>query len=380
MLRTYTMRRQDSVLWALSVLMALTALVMPLSLSSGIVQAAQIEAREVTISDSGAAATSVENAFSFSLGTAGEVESIEFEYCEEAIPLATCTAPTGLDVSAATYTSQSGWDGATAFAMDLTGANDCIAAANKACVTRTDTTSETADNVAITIDGITNPTASETVFVRIYTYLDGDWDPADLVDAGTVAFATVNQLTLTAKVAETLDFCVGDTDADSANDCTDITGTTVDLGILDTSTVNESSVDGAVGDQNGYVMIRSNASNGVDVDYSGNTLTSGANTIPANGSESALSAGTAGWGMDVTSLDTSNGSTANLTMDGNFDDATNGTVYWGSTGPTVFDDLMDSSTVVDDEMVILDFEATAGIATPTGVYTTTIMFVGTPNY
>lgn len=376
------MQRVKAFEWASIVALVLATFV-PFLLSSQEVRAAQITAREVTISDSSFSATSVEHAFSFNLPTAGQVESIEIEYCQEAVPLATCTAPgSGFTAAGATYTSQGSWSGATAFAVDGTGANDCLAGATKVCLERTDTTSESGAKT-LTIDGIVNPSNEQTVFVRIYTYLDNDWNSADLVDTGTVAFATVNELILTARVAETLDFCVGDTDGATNSDCTDITGTTVDLDVLDTGSVNESSVDGAVGDRNGYVMIRSNASNGVDIDYSGNTLTSGSNTIAANNdAEDALVAGTAGWGMDVTTVDITNGTTNNITagLDANFNDATDGTVYWGSTSPSVFDDLATTSTVVDDELIVLDFEATAGITTATGVYTTTIMFVGTPNY
>ena len=44
------------------------------------------------------------------------------------------------------------------------------------------------------------------------------------------------------------------------------------------------------------------------------------------------------------------------------------------------DDLLNSSSVVEDEMAELEFAATSAITTPTGVYTTTLTFIGTSTF
>jgi len=378
-----TMSRTKALEWV-----SITALVMasflPFLLSQGTANAAQITAREVTIDDSSTSATDVEYLFSYSLPTSADLEGITYDFCTTA--QGACTLPTGMDIQTSlVHDAQTGFPtNGTAFAVEAADLGECTAATNsyEICFKRTNDADPGSGAVTHTISGIVNPSVNDSIFVRITTYPNATFTASSATDTGTVAAATVNELTLTAIVEETLEFCVGDTDAASANDCTDISGTTVDLDVLDTSTVNKSSVVGASGDKNGYVMMRANASNGVDIDYSGNTLTSGSDTIAAETTAggASLSAGTEGWGMEVDTgaPDTSNGTTSNLSENANF--TTDNQVYWGSTSPTDFDDIASSTSVLDDEMLVLDFQATAGIATATGNYVTTIMFVGTPNY
>lgn len=377
-------RGQVAMSWLAAGALALS-LLLPIALSSS-VEAAQITSRKVTIDSSATSGTDTEFAFSYTLPNTTTLEGIIYQFCTT--PLGACTLPTGMSVQSATHDSQS-FSEATAFtAHAITDENDCdmSTTSSKMCFERVDADAETAAAKTHTISGITPPSSNDTVYVRITFYSDDDFQTADLTgDSGTVAAAFVNQLTLTAAVQENLEFCVGDTFTDAGDsDCTDISGTTVDMGILDTASVNESSVDGAAGDQNGYVMVRTNASGGVVIDYLGGdasgNLVSGTDTLaPQSGAEAALSAGTEAWGMDVDTgaAVTTEGTTANLTMDANFDGDED--VHWGATS-TATDTVASSTTVVDDEMLTLDFHGTAAITTATGIYTTTITFIATPTF
>src|SRR5690606_22855016 len=88
--------------------------------------------------------------------------------------------------------------------------------------------------------------------------------------------------------------------------------------------------------------------------------------------EAALTAGTENFGMTVDSIDlTAGANTANLVADGEYDND----VGYSFDGSGATDRVASSATVVDDEMLVLDWAATASITTPTGVYSTVLTFI-----
>ena len=220
---------------------------------------------------------------------AAKVQGLKFMACTTAIAtypgIGGCTAPAGLSFSGATFGTQSGWQGATSFAVDNTGAHDCTPAANILCANRTDTTDQTSGAHTIKFNAITNPTlvgSGFSFYVGIYTYKTNDYLATNLLDFGGTASAVVQTLETDAFVAEVLQFCVGSTLVDGvdtpvtdliATDCagnqgTALTGTTMNIGTLDTSQINISPVANNGGDgKNGVAMVRSNAGNGVIIDY-----------------------------------------------------------------------------------------------------------------
>jgi hypothetical protein len=113
--------------------------------------AGQITTRKLTISSAVPSATNVTYTFSFTIPSTSQVQGLKFIACTTAVGTydgGSCTPPTGMTgsdgFSGAVWLNQSGWQGATNFAEDHTGANDCVATANILCATRTDTTSQTA--------------------------------------------------------------------------------------------------------------------------------------------------------------------------------------------------------------------------------------------
>jgi hypothetical protein len=382
------------------------------------VQAAQLTSRSLTLSTAVPSNASATYTFGFSLATAGAVQGLQFEFCDDA--LGTCDAPTGLDVSGGAFDSQGSWDNATNFAFDGTGANDCTAAANVLCANRTEPGSESTGARTIAFDTITNPsTANSTFFVRITTYSNNTYGTS--VDNGTVASAVTQTLTILATIEEILNFCIGTTSVDDATtsvggDCSAVSGTTVNLGILDSSSVSESPVAASNegNEVNGVAMLRTNASSGAAVSYkaiqqtgtnhqgtlrvSGATCNAGdVNTdqcIDAAGTaQTTFSAGTEEYGMTIAGVNcgsvtayscTFATGSYNLARDANYDGdgadtyGTSEGYAWDETGTA--DQVASSSGAVDDEALILVFAATPNIITPTGSYQAQGDFIAVATY
>ncbi|HEX5456477.1 MAG TPA: hypothetical protein VFW77_03875 [Candidatus Saccharimonadales bacterium] len=259
--------------------------------------------------------------------------------------------------------------------------------------------------------------------MRITTYSSNDYDSANALDAGTVASAVTQTLTISARIQEILNFCVGNTSVNDATtspgaDCSAIGGTTVDLGTLDAASVNTSPV--AIGsdgnNKNGIAMLRTNASSGATVSYK-SIQDSGSNHLgalrvpgascnvgavntdqcitSAGTTQSAFVAGTEDFGMSIAGVNC--GSTLaytctfgtgayNLQRDTQYDGVGSNTYgtsnaqgyAWDETG--TLDQIASSSGAVDDESLILVFAATPNAVTPTGSYSTQADFIVVATY
>ncbi len=259
------------------------------------VNAAQITERSLTLSSGQPGATGVTYSFTFKVPSTTAVQGIKLIACDLAVSTypgntSGCTPPTGFNAAGGgfqnvTYGTQSNWQGATNFAVDSTGANDCVPSAtnhNIICATRSDTTLQTANTSrTISFSTIKNPTATNYAFyVGIYTYSTVNY-VAPQTDFGATASAVTQALTTNAAVAEILNFCVGSTIVDDvstsiATDCAGaggvaVTGTSVNLGTLDTSAINitpwSTNCTQADCAKNAVAMVRSNAGNGTTVAY-----------------------------------------------------------------------------------------------------------------
>lgn len=370
------------------------------TLDSG-ASAAALTTRKVTIDKSAASSSDVGHVFSYTIVTSAAVQGIIYWFCTT--PAFACQKPTGMSVQAATHDGQSGFpSNGTAFtAHTVSDEGDCDMATSdyKMCFERTAATAGTGA-VTHTISGITAPSSNETVYVWISLYSDNAFVTGNLTDTGVVAEAFVNQVTINARVQETLQFCIGTDDAAAAGDCTDISGTTVDIGVVTDSDVRISPVSAFSGGngKNGLAMVRTNAVGGVVIVYfttldtssgklkvAGQTCTDNISLVDrcinsATGTQIPIVAGTEKFGMTISSVDVTNGTTANITRDTDYDgDGTaSGGWAWLDTGAT--DQIASSSTVVDDELLILRFAATASVTTPTGSYTTQANFIATPTF
>lgn len=420
-------------------------------LSAQTANAAQLTSRKVTISTSQSGATSVNWAFQFSWGSATDVEGIIFQFCTTA--LGNCTQPTGMDVSN-DQTSIAGGSQAnfpnngTAFTEVGSNTGDCSdtgigSGVTMYCVNRTEATSATGTNATLTIAGVTNPTipgvvgsSFSTAYVRISLYDNNGFSNSGgagnlKVYDGVVAGGITQQLTITGRVQERLEFCVaaigdggaGDTTL-PANCAAAPTTTSVDIGTIDNSTivkapVNTTATNGS-NDSLGIAMVNTNASGGVVVTYFPEAATnvSGGDTdqlrrfrvlptdcsatttsvtdqcfIAASNAGETFSAGTERFGMNIPCIDTTQGTTSNLgsvpaaysntdattTSSADCENTDAGVKFaWDESGTAAT--IASSSSVVDDEIIKLSFGATASATTPTGTYTAVTTFIATPTF
>ncbi len=386
----------------LSVVVLVTAALLPALVSQTPAHATQMGNRSIALDDSSVSHADTNYVVSWQAKTNSAVAAVVIDFCSDS-PIVgdTCTAPTGFDLDATnlSFSSPTG--------NIVSATNNGASTVNTLVLGFTSTTPAVNDVFTVTLgdgdtdrtnddgNGVLNTSTLGSFYARIITY-DTVGNAASYastnlgsgnVDDGGIAMSTANELTITARVQEVLEFCVGNADAATTNDCNDITGTTIDMGVLDAGSVTESSERLIDGESHGYLMMRTNGLNGLSLTYLGDILRSGGNSIQAVGTtESAIVAGTTDFGMHVvdvavdddsegsSAVNTTNGTTTNLVLDGDFNQLDDYT-YSGSA--TVADTIATSPTVLDDEMVILDFAGTVSNLIPTGLYTTTVTFIAT---
>ncbi len=282
------------------------------------------------------------------------------------------------------------------------------------------------DYVSFTINNVNNPTNTtsgtnnDSFYVRIYTFTQdggvGDVNtPIATYSAATpplgnyeggVAMSTAEQITVQARVQERLSFTVG-TDT-VAGDCATISGTTIDVGVLDStdSVFNRATVNGAAAtpDVSGICTeVTTNASNGATISYLTTDLqVSGATCNQANGdidgttaintdqcinwedtTPSAYVAGTENWGLGILSTPSNGtGATNNMAIVGvDYDQSS-----WTNTvkaEPYATSAVLLANTggnVAAGESLLIDVAAESAITTPTGLYEATMTFIATGSF
>lgn len=426
MTNSYALSKRALALVAAGVLVA--ASLVPLLIARQKASAyAQMTERSITISSSVVSKVDATYTVAFKPATTGNIRGIIVDFCTSPLIGTICTAPTGLDADAnnLNLNSQTGISGFTVDTTNSTANKVQIENASGGSVSAGTAVSFRFGNGGA--NGITNPSTNGTFYARILTYATetaGDsYDssstgsnnpPAATVDAGGVAMSTASQLTINARVQEQLAFCVGTiTNGGSAPaTCAAMTGTTVDLGVVDSSgAISPVATANSGNNVNGGAMVRTNAANGVVIDYFAEQAGSGTNHlgalrvsgatcnagsvstdqcfISAGTTQTAFAASTEDFGMTASSIDTTSSTTptANLVRDGQYDgDGTlSGGFAWDESGS--FDRLASSAggaqpenRVVDDEMLLLRFAAVAGVTTPTGSYSVTSTYVATATY
>ncbi len=408
----------------------------PVMLITQTATAAQITNRSVLISTAQPSATAT-----YTIGlvpaTAAAIQGLKLQACTTA--LGTCTAPTGLSFSSvgATGTVAGAWTTSTNFTTGA-GTNDCTASASVICANRTAAANETGTSVrTVAFTNITNPSGAScatvncTFFIHITTYSLNTYTVGSTVDTGTVASSTTQLFTVNAAIQEQLTFCIGATTIDDSNTttppvCSSISGTSLNLGTLNSADTSVSPVSvGNGGDgNNGIAELSTNATNGTTVAYDavqqagtnhkGTLRVAGATCNASAGitndqcinaigtTQTAITAGTEAYGMTIAAVNCKattayscsfTAGTYNLTRNAQYD-GTGGNTYptdtnlvsgttnagyaWDETGTS--DTIASSTTIVDKEALILKFAATPNIVTPAGTYTAQADFVATPTF
>lgn len=351
--------------------------------------AAQLANRSLFIGSSAngslADGQNVDYEFTFDFISTSNVGSIKFQFCSNS-PIVgdSCTAPTGFATNEGAGLTLDNQTNETGFSISTADSDT-----NTIVITRAPQ-AVTAATSQYDFGGVDNPeTNNQTFYARVTTHASTNGTGA-AIDEGGIAVSTAEQIELTARVQETLTFCIGVTDSNSSGNCTDISGNTIDLDVLDPTVVNVASdTESTAGsivvvDGSAYARLSTNAQNGAIVQYSAPDLaSSGGNNIDAVGAtEAAISAGTEKWGLTVDNIDTSDGITTNLVRTSNYDNNI-GYAFFPNTLTTIASSTAGataSNRVIDNEQLEIDFAAAVSAITPTGVYTTTITFIATGTF
>lgn len=457
------MRRNNNLKKIRTMPKRLSALIAALALLFGIVvpvllpesaAAAQLQNRSVTISSSangnitsnisGVAAApgaggngqKTREDFSFKLQSTTAIGSVLLEFCDDPIPTDpdTCsmTNIAGLDAShVASIISQGGWD-ANDWAIDTTtnltaaatsnhhacsnavgpasGRQNCIAIKRVSAEAEgTSSPLSTARTLAfggLASDYITNPTTDNKPFyIRIHTYSDTAYTSTNEVDYGTVVASTAQQIDITSKVKEVLNFSVSPIATQApGSTCTALTdnpGPTPAPGALSPPLGDTNGVLSFTQayDAHSYFRLSANTVNGVAVYYSGDTLKNGTNQInPAGTTAKASQVNTSEFGLALDSSDTQGGNGYSLSVLAPITAGTspNGTDYSSGAGTIVNNGTalfgFNTASVTAPEVIAkaagpvacetgsVRYIGNISTATPAGIYTTTITYIATGTY
>lgn len=378
----------------------------------------QVSERAIRMSSSLADDTPVNYLVSFIPGTSHSIAGIILQFCDStSTPLvddSTCVAPTDLDVDTGiTIDSTPGdpdYD-------DLTGtwsvAGDSTNNILKITVgTPVAVSNANADPYAFEIQGINNPSVVGTFYARIITYdsvaAGADFDDYatgspnetgsttdDAIDYGGFALSTAFAINISAKVIETMTFCLSGVDPGpscGAGAGVDPTQPSLVLG----EGVNNVLTTGAISTDDAYMQLSTNAQGGavmrMKIDNASGGLEFNTNTIPATGDGvlELITAGTAAFGMHV--VDVVTGTGAVITPDANYDDTTadNYGMDTDATGAgstdltsvlTTYGDPIASTTgALNSRESILRFAATASNTTPAGNYIASAIIIATGTF
>ena len=349
----------------------------------GRADAAQVQDRYIQLSNSATNATGVEYTIQFKVPSTTNIKGIVVDICQNS-PLigVACTAPAAFDWGTPTITT------ATIGATSIAGWT--IANPTPGLLTFSDATGVTPaanDLVTIVASGVANPSQLGTFYGRMITlntvagvaaYDDeaGDTTPA-YIDIGGAAMSTTDNLVVTARVQETLQFCVYSDGPQAGLTC----GTASAVNVPDATTpLNSSGVETA----EGYFKLASNALNGVTVrlwsnNASGGVLKSGIYTIDAfAGAVCTADSATATveqFGMRFSTLG------ANLTPTAPYNCGA-GNHGWdpAAVGATYGDIIATTNDPNDAEESVMEFAAKSALTTEAGVYSTALNYIATGSY
>ncbi len=355
------LRRTGSLFGASAFAFALVATAVPQQASAY----ALLSDRSIQLSSSASGATADYLVNFTTSGADAVIGSVVVQFCSNSPILGdTCNNVTGLNATVATISGQSG----TINGLTKHGNSN----ANNVILTRT------ANSVAsgaqeFTLQSITNPTNSNvTFYARIMTFAstDGSGDQVTgSVHAGGIALSTANLLQVTAKVQETLIFCV----YTGANCGAGGTGVILGDGNGVLALTTTEYLDTAGFD------VASNAVSGVTVRLKGGLPTSGSGqTLPSIGATCTLrllTTGSSYFGFRVSTAGASQTAAVpyNCAADNySFDLAQTNTTY-GQTVAT-------TSGANDVSSSELTFAAKASSTTQAGIYNTNLTMVATARY
>jgi hypothetical protein len=237
-----------------------------------------LDARSVAVGSS-LAGVVTQHAFTFDVVSNPTIGSIAFEYCSNTPLIAlACVAPTGLDTSGVSLTTQNGETGFTVHPNTGLTSNRIVIGRAPA--------GASPGTVSYTFSDAVNPTILGTTYVRITLYSTTDGSGLH-DDWGSVTFSIQNPLTIQVYVPPFLTLCSGVT---VAVDCSTTNGVTVDLGELSRVAPNSTTT---------QFSVATNSINGYTTSVQGSTMTAGNRTIAPITLPSVSQPGVAQFGINL---------------------------------------------------------------------------------
>jgi hypothetical protein len=393
--------------------------------------AAQFSSRSIQLSDASPSGTSITSGVGSGTNvtyrvtftpSAAVAESMVIDFCtQDPIINDTCTAPTGM--TAATGVSNvAGTAGGTGWTLTASAGQVKLASDANPAHDIVGSTQQIFD-----LTGITNPSTTGTFFARMYTYANNSYgtyssatSTGNFVDYGGSAMAITTAVTITGRVQEQLTFCVTSASPTlwiTQHDCSDsVVGSNppaLTLGhgtptpVLDSNNVDTGTI---------YSQLSTNATHGAVINMrNSNTSCGGLSAdggttcaIPAiaggaNTGASAMTAGTAAFGLFVSnSTADPNGGIGTITPSPIYHDSSHVTIptnlwygmdtttatgtfagqsaYTGSVTGTFGSTVASASAPTYRVENTYVFAATAALTTPAGIYTANLSMIATGTF
>ncbi len=399
------MRNLSAIGYAVAaLLLGLGATALPAFMQDAMATPNQVQSRSIEMSSaapsSGGSPSNLNYDVTFTSTSSATIKGIVVDFCSSAgtpiIGDSSCAAPAGFTVSGSpTFTNDpdtvSNNASLAGFTASSANSGRTFELTKAAGIAINGTTVKTFN---FSIDTVTNPSSTGTFYARIITYLNdsGANSPATYSpgsegtyqDYGGIALSTTNTITFTAKVQESLSFCVSKLapGPDCGTSGQAVTTPAVPLGhgantILDSTAVDTNT---------SFTQLSSNAASGVVVRMkSGNACrglsTDGGTTCnipPAGATPIAFVAGTAKFGLEV---DDGTGGTGTVSANANYHDGTATHYALGTNTTTTYGDaVMSSSAPINNVGNQFNWAATAANTTPAGIYTGSESLIATGTF
>lgn len=279
--------------------------------------------------------------------------SVDLLFCIDPIPYLPCDVPSGLDVSGASLTNQTG---ETGFDLDVRSANHLVLTRPTPAVVGNDLST-------YTFTGIKNPTyLAHSFAIRMHSYATSD-ATGTIIDVGAVTAQMTPEVVIQTQVPPILIFCVAQLVSDN---CTDATGGNFsDMGEIDgNTTVTAQS----------QMAAATNATDGYVITVNGSPPSSGNRIINALSVPTSSTTGVRQFGINLTTNTTPN---VGADPDGASTVAVAAPEY---SQPNLFlfrngDIVASSPDVTSNRRFTVSYIINAPDNLPAGVYSTTMTFI-----
>jgi hypothetical protein len=336
---------------ALAVMMVMLLVGWPLS-----AQAIDFLNRSLQLQNSSSQTTTTYQ-FSLTINKSATLGSLEILFCSNS-PLQedSCTPPTGMDVTNAVLSSQTG---ITNFIANSVSANEILLVRSPSNITPP-------LPLSLAFDNIVNPSAAGPYYARLIGYSSSDGTGSSVYFGG-LAFAVVTNLNVTSVVPPYITFCSGL--VISGFDCLTASGDYINFGDLSSAHSSQGT---------SQMLVATNAGNGYIIQVTGTTMTSGNNIIPALTVATGSQPGTGQFGINLRG-----NATPSIGTDPSGPGTGQPTAAYDQPNKYIFNsnDIVASSPNADDyRKYTVSYIVNSNAGQPAGVYVSTLTYVATGSF